>query len=120
MKSRFSVYAIAFLFLVVSSLSMTAMVAKAGRGNAPTGVIYVTSQGLYYDTFVTVDPLPPKGKFQQLFPPGANPDYPDLEYASTEFHKGGRWWIDLNGNEAMDENDHYFLCPLLGPGRENP
>ena len=30
------------------------------------GVVYVTSQGLYYDTFVVKDPLPMEGKFQTL------------------------------------------------------
>ena len=33
-------------------------------------------------------------------------------------HVGGRWWVDLNDNGEMDTEDHYFLCPLLGPGRE--
>jgi len=30
---------------------------------------------------------------------------------------GGRWWIDANNNNAMDAEDVFFLCPLLGPGR---
>ena len=33
---------------------------------------------------------------------------------------GGRWWLDVNGNGVMDEDDNYFICPLLGPGREEP
>jgi len=33
---------------------------------------------------------------------------------------GGRWWEDTNGNNEKDATDHYFLCPLLGPGRECP
>jgi hypothetical protein len=36
---------------------------EGGRGDGP--VIYVTSQGLYYDSIVTADPLPPRGPFQQ-------------------------------------------------------
>ena len=28
---------------------------------------------------------------------------------------GGRWWLDANGNGAMDEGET-FVCPLLGPG----
>lgn len=84
-----------------------------GRGTGP--VIYVTSQGLYYDSIVVAD-LPAKGPFQQLIP-GSN----GLE---TEFgpgepgHLGGRWWIDINGDGVMDNGDRFFLCPLLGPGRE--
>ena len=85
-----------------------------GRGTGP--VIFVTSQGLYYDSIVVADPLPAKGRFQQLIP-GMN----GLE---TEFgpgapgHLGGRWWMDLNEDGMMDAGDHYFLCPLLGPGRD--
>jgi hypothetical protein len=78
------------------------------------GVVYVTSQGLYYDTFVVKDPLPMEGRFQLLtngqteFGPG-QPGY-----------LGGRWWMDLNGNGVQDPEDHYFLCPLLPPGRPTP
>ena len=84
-----------------------------GRGTGP--VIYVTSQSLYYDSIVLAD-LPQQGNFQQLIP-GEN----GLE---TEFgpgapgHLGGRWWLDVNGDSAMDADDLYFLCPLLGPGRQ--
>jgi hypothetical protein len=94
-----------------------------GRGNGP--IIYVTSQDLYYDSIITADPLPFKGPFQQLFPPGTNPADPLLGL-STEFgpgdkgYVGGRWWVDVDGGGEMDPDDHYFSCPLLGPGRENP
>lgn len=33
---------------------------------------------------------------------------------------GGRWWVDVNGDGEMNDGDHFFLCPLLGPGREMP
>ena len=87
--------------------------ASANRGNGALGVVYVSSQGLYYDTFVTADPLPMHGRFQKL------------ENGVTEFgpgdrgYVGGRWWID-DGNGIMDANDTYLLCPLLGPGRTSP
>ena len=87
-----------------------------GRGTVP--VVFVTSQGLYYDSIVVVDPLPAIGNFQQLIP--------TMNGLETEFgpgepgHLGGRWWIDLNGDGVMDAGDKYFLCPLLGPGREMP
>lgn len=87
--------------------------ARGGRA-ATSGVVYVTSQGLYYDTFVAKDPLPMKGPFQLLvngtteFGPG-DPGY-----------LGGRWWEDLNGNGIQDAGDHFFLCPLLPPGRPIP
>jgi hypothetical protein len=83
-----------------------------GRGAA--GVVYVTSQGLYFDTFATKDPLPFHGRFQLL----AN--------GQTEFgpgdpgYLGGRWWVDTDGNGQQDATDDYFLCPLLPPGRTAP
>jgi hypothetical protein len=87
--------------------------AKGGRAGA-LGVIYVSSQGLYYDTFVTADSLPMHGPFQYL------------ENHVTEFgpgdpgYLGGRWWVDANGNGVQDEGDTFLLCPLLGPGRTEP
>ena len=87
---------------------------STGRGNGP--VVFVTSQGLYYDSIIVVDPLPARGNFQQLIP--------TMNGLETEFgpgepgHLGGRWWIDLNGDSVMDAGDKYFLCPLLGPGRK--
>jgi hypothetical protein len=103
--------------LIVASLILAAAIAvpQAQKGRAgTTGVVYVTSQGLYYDTFVAVDPLPMRGKFQLI------------ENGQTDFgpgdpgYRGGRWWEDLNGNGIQDEEDHFFLCPLLGPGRITP
>lgn len=87
---------------------------EKGRGTGPT--VYVTSQGLYYDSIVVADPLPQKGRFQQLIP---SENGLETEFGPGEVgHLGGRWWIDLNEDEEMDESDNYFLCPLLGPGRE--
>ena len=103
------------LVLVLVIALMTAVPVSAGRGNNPNlGAVYVSSQGLYYDTFATADSLPMQGPFQLL------------EGGTTEFgpgdpgYLGGRWWEDLNHNSVMDEGDHFFLCPLLGPGRETP
>ena len=83
-------------------------------GKRTPGVVFVTSQGLYYDTFVVKDPLPMKGRFQLLMD------------GQTEFgpgqsgYLGGRWWEDLNADGIQDPDDHYFLCPLLPPGRPTP
>src|SRR5512146_546533 len=105
------------LFVVVFVALLMVVPASAARGTqgrGAAGVIYVTSQGLYYDTYVVADPLPFKGPFQKLvnhtteFGPG-QPGY-----------LGGRWWEDTNRNGVMDASDHYFLCPLLGPGRTSP
>lgn len=92
----------------------TSVSASRFDGRGTPGVVFVTSQGLYYDTFVVQDPLPMEGRFQLL------------TNGQTEFgpgesgYLGGRWWEDLNGNGIQDPEDHYFLCPLLPPGRPTP
>jgi hypothetical protein len=98
-----------------TAASTTAAVSPSRfNGRGTPGVVFVTSQGLYYDTFVVKDPLPMNGAFQLLtngqteFGPG-EPGY-----------LGGRWWEDLNQNGVQDSGDHFFLCPLLPPGRPTP
>ena len=93
------------LGILVSSVGKV----EAQRGQGALGTVFVTSQGLYYDTFVSAEELPPHGRFQLLvngqteFGPG-DPGY-----------LGGRWKVP-NGTGGYD----YFLCPLLGPGRDTP
>jgi len=109
MKRRLSV-----LLVVMVVAAMAVIPAYANRGHGALGMVYVSSQGLWYDTFVTADPLPMHGRFQKL------------EGGVTEFgpgdpgYLGGRWWIDSNGNDIMDEGDTFLLCPLLGPGYTLP
>ena len=85
-------------------------------GNRVRTTVYVESQGLFYDSIVGPD-LPAHGPFQQLLP-GAGPG----GTLATEFgpgdpgYLGGRWWIDLNDNDVMDDGDAFFSCPLLGVG----
>jgi hypothetical protein len=86
----------------------------SGRGTGP--VVYVESQGLFYDSIVLAD-LPSNGQFQQL-KPGEGPSGLATEFGPGDVgYLGGRWWIDANDNNNMDDGDVYFLCPLLGPGR---
>ena len=112
MKRKLSVLFVVVFIALLMAIPASAAGGTAGRG--PAGVIYVTSQGLYYDTYTVVDPLPFRGRFQKL------------ENGTTEFgpgqpgYLGGRWWEDTNMNGVMDATDHYFLCPLLGPGRTTP
>lgn len=102
-----------FAVLMMALLATVPAFAK-GRGHGALGTIYVTSQGLYYDTFVSAETLPMHGPFQLLvnhtteFGPG-DPGY-----------LGGRWWVDANGNGIQDEGDTFLLCMLLGPGRTTP
>jgi hypothetical protein len=100
----------------VEPVDSTVFFSKTARGGraGTLGVVFVSSQGLYYDTFVSAESLPMHGRFQKL------------ENGVTEFgpgdpgYLGGRWWVDVNGNDVQDSADSYLLCPLLGPGRTAP
>ena len=115
-----------FNILVITGMLLLALVfptfvsaqrgGEGGRGDGP--VIYVISQDLYYDSIVTADPLPQKGDFQELIPTADG--LVTLSGPGDPGYRGGRWWVDVNGNDLMDEGDHYFSCPLLGPGRDAP
>jgi hypothetical protein len=93
------------------------MIATQSRANHEPNargdtVIFVTSQGLYYDSVVN-GPLPPHGKFQVL---EMGPNGLQTEFGPGDpGYLGGRWMLD-NGDGTTD----YFSCPLLGPGRDNP
>jgi hypothetical protein len=113
--------------LVVMVLALAApALAKRGGNSGDNGIafgtVYVESQGLYYDTLTAAN-LPQHGPFQKIDPPTAERPFGVTSWGpgNPEFH-GGRWWVDVNGNDAMDPEgvDHYFLCPLLGPGRATP
>lgn len=99
---------------VTPVLAAKAISSRGGRDHGALGTVYVSSQGLYFDTFVTAETLPPHGRFQKL------------EDGVTEFgpgdpgYLGGRWWVDVNDNGIQDPGDNYLLCPLLGPGRTTP
>ncbi|MDH3242494.1 MAG: hypothetical protein OEO83_17715 [Alphaproteobacteria bacterium] len=83
------------------------------RGMGPQ--VYVASQGLVYDTIVLGD-LPFEGRFQKL-EPGVGPTGLQTEFGPGDpEYVGGRWWVDANMSGDMDDEDVYFLCPLLGPG----
>ena len=79
-------------------------------------VIFVTSQGLFYDAVVAEDPL---GEVPLELTEGSQL----LSNGRTEFgpgqvgYLGGRWWEDRNNNLVRDSNDHFFFAPLQPPGR---
>lgn len=96
-----------------AALDETPEFARGGRAG-PTGTVYVRSQGLYFDTFVTAEELPMQGRFQKL-------ENGETDYGPGDpGYLGGRWWVDVNGNGYQDSGDSFFLCPLLGPGRTTP
>ena len=90
-----------------------------GRGAPGLPAIYVTSQGLYYDTVLLGElPFNDTMNFQKL---EMGEMGPQTEFGPTDIgYYGGRWWVDANPNGYMDADDVYFLCPLLGPGRIEP
>lgn len=99
--------------LLASSL---AFARDKGRGGDGVPTVFVISQGLYYDSIVVADPLPMEADFQRLISGemGLMTQYGPGEVG----HPGGRWWVDVSGDGVMNEGDHFFLCPLPGPGRE--
>lgn len=115
------VAAIAATALTPTFLAGAAVAKDKGRGNNDNlGVVYVESQGLYYDTFRTTD-LNGVGRFQPLYPNGGPDGVASTPYGpGDQGYVGGRWWIDTDGDGEMDEGDTYFSCPLLGPGRSEP
>jgi hypothetical protein len=110
--------------LITLAIPFVSAVKPAGLPRG-TLVVYVTSQDKYYDTIVPIDPdngkqLPWKGPFQ-LLEKGVGPTGLQTEFGPSDpEYVGGRWWVDANPNGIQDENDVYFLCPLLGPGRDAP
>ena len=108
------------VLLVVLMMAAVAVIpASANRGNGGLGVVYVTSQGLYYDTFVTAQALPPHGRFQILEPTDKEGALAETEFGpGDQGYVGGRWWAD-DGDGIMEDGE-LFLCPLLGPGRTTP
>jgi hypothetical protein len=113
-----SIFALALAIALTLTLGMTAEAKRGGEGGRGDGpIIYVTGQDLYYDSIVTADPLPPFGPFQKL---EMGPNGLQTEFGHGDGgYVGGRWWLDVNGNNEQDPEDHFFSCPLLGPGREN-
>ena len=106
------------VIVLIGAVSLFAVGASAdgrttGRSTGP--VVFVESQGLFFDTIVLGE-LPPIGEFQLLKPGG--PSGLATEFGPGDVgYLGGRWWMDVNGNDVMDDGDMYFMCPLLGPGR---
>jgi hypothetical protein len=108
-KLKLSLVVVALAVGVAALLAIPAEDAVANRGDGALGTVYVISQGLYYDTFVSAQSLPPKGRFQLLV--GGQ----TMWGPGDQGYVGGRWKIP-NGDGTYT----YLLCPLLGPGRTMP
>jgi hypothetical protein len=116
-KGLRSVLGAAVLMAGVSAIASESQATPPPEIPPPGAVVYVTSQGLYYDSIVLTG-LPPKGPFQLL-------TFNEMEgRLETEFgpgdpgYLGGRWALDVNGSGQPDEGDMFFSCPLLAPGYE--
>jgi hypothetical protein len=109
-----------FVALLALGLMIGVMAAPAyarGKGNPHMQpVVYVTGQGLAYDSIVTATlPFVENAPYQELVEGG--PTGLMTEFGpGDQGYVGGRWWVDDNDNGEMDEADRYFMCPLLGPG----
>ena len=108
-----------FMMTVVAMLvGATALPALArGNGNPhDQPVVYVTSQGLAYDSIVLTEvPFVEGAPYQLLEMTG--PTGLQTEFGpGDQGYVGGRWWVDSNPNGVMDADDTFFICPLLGPG----
>jgi hypothetical protein len=97
----------AFLAILVAT-SVTSAEARP-----PRGAVYVASQGLCYDTFVSAESLPPHGPFQLIVPsticgPGGS---------MTQFGPGDPGYV---GGRWVRPDGTHFLCPLVGGGYPPP
>ncbi len=108
--------------LAVAAMLMAAMALPAvarGNGNPnPQPQVYVTSQGLVYDSIVTAESLPYNGQDNWQLLEMGGPTGLQTEFGPGDpGHFGGRWYLEMDGVEGPSEGDHFFLCPLLGPGQ---
>jgi hypothetical protein len=103
------------LLTVVMAIPALASNGKSEDSSGRPGsglTVTVESTGLTYDSIVTAQ-VPPHGRFQKLI--SVDGDLTTAYGPGDRGYLGGRWWLDANGNDAMDEGET-FVCPLLGPG----
>ena len=112
---RRSILVLAIAGALVAALALPAF--ARGKGNPhPQPTVYVTSQSLTYDSIVVADPLPFNGTTNwQLLEMGDNGLQTEFGPGDVGYF-GGRWFEDMDGDRLPSAGDHFFLCPLLGPG----
>lgn len=98
--------------ILTAGLSLALVLAgPAGSASAsnPRVVVYVTSQGLCYESVVAPNSLPNKGPFQELRAGGpCGPGTFTTDFGPRDpGYVGGRW-VTADGTR--------FSCPLVGPG----
>ena len=89
--------------------------AKTQPKPLPRVVVYVESQNLCFDSVVTAQDIPDRGRFQTLAPDPMERCGEDS--LITEFgpgdhgYVGGRWELTMPNGDVV-----HFVCPFLGPG----
>lgn len=99
--------------------SIAGISAASANGNdsqaKPGTTTVCTASGECYTSIVLgFAQLPNQGDFQQLIP-GDDGLYTDAG-PGDDGYRGGRWWVDVNGDGIQNEGDAFFMCPLLGGG----
>ncbi len=112
---RRSILLLAMVGMLVAALAIPALARGKGNPN-PQPQVYVTSQGLTYDSIVVTDLSFVDGATYQLLEIG--PDGLQTEFGPGDGgYVGGRWYMEMDGVDGPSAGDDFFLCPLLGPGR---
>ena len=116
MKRR-SIVIIALVGVCLTLSSVLSVVYGRGGGPHFRPVVFVKSQGLYYDSIIGPE-LPHKGRFQRL-------EFGGITGMMAEFGPGDpeytpRFWVDKNANGEVDDDERCRLYVLLGPGRRDP
>ncbi len=118
---RRSILLLAIVGMLVAALAIPAFAGghrNTGRGTGHT--VFVTDQGLVYDSIVVAEGLSWNGQdnWQLLVPGGmAGADLTTDAGPGSEDYFGGRWYFDDDGTPGLSAGDTFFICPLLGPGR---
>lgn len=98
----------------IAGISGASAKGNAGGGKPGTTTVCTSSGECYTSIVLDFAELPNQGDFQQLIP-GADGLYTAAGPGDPGY-RGGRWWIDANGDGEQNEGDVFFMCPLLGGG----
>ena len=113
-KLKIALAAAAMVGASFAGISGASANGNAGGGKPGTAEVCTASGECYTTIVLGFTSLPQQGDFQQLIP-GADGLYTDAGPGDPGY-RGGRWWVDANGDGIQNEGDAFFMCPLLGGG----